>query len=156
MGDSSGKIKTLCPVRDERGNSRGATLVRLSATIYFVGVTISLDLRVQKHYTLGPVNGGVSGAGYLPIGVCLCNSPAHSTSALVPLHSSLRLSETPLDVYSTGSTFLKCIFNWCATLLTLFHTKSSPMLCQVHFHIFIRRMPEYVRIRRYKSATGVI
>jgi len=61
---SSGKIKTLCPVRDERVNSRGATLVRLSATIYFVAPTISLDLRVQKRYTLGPVNGGVSGVGY--------------------------------------------------------------------------------------------
>src|SRR5258708_4020387 len=105
--------------------------------IYFVAGTISLDLRVQKRYTVGPVNGGVSGAGYLPIGVCPCNSPAHSTSALVPLHSSWRLSETPLDVYSPGSTFLKCIFNWCAIILALFHTKSSPMLCQAHLHIFI-------------------
>src|SRR5258708_27210444 len=120
VGGSSGKITALCSERDERGNSRGATLVRLSATINFVVATISLDLRVQKRYTLGPVNGGVSGAGYLPIGVCLCNSPAHSTSALVPLHSSSRLSETPLNVYSPGSTFLTVCFNSCAILFTLF------------------------------------
>jgi len=39
---------------------------------------------VQTRYTLYLVNGGDSGADYLPCGVCPCNSPVHSASALVP------------------------------------------------------------------------